>query len=300
VNLDPRDSALGIDVGGTKLAGVVIDADGAVLRSTKLETPTESAAVFVDALATLIEELCVDASLPLGIGMPGLVDLDGILRSSPHLACCVGLDLAAAFPARRVVVRNDAEAALIAEHRCGAARGVDDVLLLTIGTGIGGGLLMGGVLQRGAHGFAGEPGHLCVVPDGEPCPCGQRGCLERYVSGSALARLGRRAGLEGEELGAVEVMALAMAGDPTAQGAVATMGAWLGRGLASIVGVLDPGLVLLGGGTGAASDLLVDATRSSLASFVMGAGARALPEVRRVALGEEAGAIGMALLGAGQ
>ncbi len=299
MNSDPRDAALGIDVGGTKAAGVVIDAQGSVLRSATVPTPTTSATDFVEAITSLCDELGGGPSLPLGIGMPGLVNLDGVLVSSPHLGCCVGLDLADTFRERRVVVRNDAEGALVAEQRLGAAKGIEDALLLTIGTGIGGALLMGGVLQCGAHGFAGEPGHLCVVPDGEACPCGQRGCFERYVSGPALARLGRRSGLGGEDLDGVEVMAMAEAGDPMALSAVATMGAWLGRGLASIVAVLDPGVILLGGGTGSASELLCEAARGALANFLMGGEAREVPEIRRTALGEQAGAIGMALVGVG-
>lgn len=290
--------ALGIDVGGTKLAGVVVDSAGTVLRSAKHATPTSSPEAFIAGLETLIETLGVRDSVPIGIGMPGLVDSAGVLKSSPHLSACVGLGVAEALRGRHVVVRNDAEGALVAEHRLGAARGRDDVLLLTIGTGIGGALLMGGTLQLGAHGFAGEVGHLCVVPDGEACACGQRGCFERYVSGPALARLGRRAGLEGQDVDAAEVMALAMEGEPMAQSAVATMGAWLGRGLASIVNLLDPDSIVLGGGAGVASELLIDAARPALEQFVMGTGTRPVPELRRAALGEDAGAIGMALCGA--
>jgi glucokinase len=289
-------AALGIDVGGTKVLGVAVDAEGAILDRRRTTTPTERAEDLVAVLGDLIEQLGGRRETPLGIGLPGLVDRSGALLSSPHLGCAVGLDLAACFPDRPLVVRNDAEVALVAESSAGAARGVDDVVLLTVGTGIGGALRMGGVLQRGAHGLAGEPGHLCLVPDGERCACGQRGCFERYVSGPALARLGRRAGLGDEDLEGDEVLGMAEVGEPRAMGAVATMGAWLGRGLAGIVALLDPSLVLLGGGVGSASELLLDGAREALGAFTMGAPARRLPVLARAGLGEEAGALGAAEL----
>ena len=295
MNSSANDLALGIDVGGTKLLGVLLDGDGHVLRSLRAQTPTQSTDALLGALQNLVTALDAPLDTPVGIGLPGLVDRSGILRSSPHLGACVGLDLRGAFENRWVTVSNDADAALLAERDQGAARGVDEVLLLTIGTGIGGALVQGSQLSRGASGFAGEPGHLCVVPDGEPCACGQRGCLERYVSGPALARLGQRSGLGSDDLEGADVMAAAESGDERALAAVATMAAWLGRGLASMVTLLDPALILLGGGLGSASNLLVDGARGALGTFVMGAGSRPLPELRRTALGEQAGAVGMAI-----
>jgi glucokinase len=209
----------------------------------------------------------------------------------------------------RVAVDNDANAALLAEHRVGAAAGARQALLVTLGTGIGGAALVDGELLRGAHGAAGELGHVVVDADGPPCPgnCPNRGCLEAMASGTALARAGERAAerwpesgparelARGRELTGALVTELAHDGDAAAVEAVAEVGRWLGVGLSGLVNVFDPEVVVVGGGVVRAGDLLLDPAREELA-------ARALPPIAEsvrvvpAALGEESGMVGAALL----
>ncbi len=179
------------------MLGVVIDLDDptTVTRSTRVETPAGADAV-IDAVADLVDDLDVDSDVSVGIGVPGLVDGDDVFRYGPNLPDVVDIALGARLTdrlERRVCVDNDATCATIAEFACGAGVGHDDGLLLTIGTGIGGGLVVDGRVRHGAHGFAGEPGHMLIDPSGPLCPCGRRGCWERYASGSGLGRLGRDA-----------------------------------------------------------------------------------------------------------
>ena len=193
----------GLDLGGTKLLGVVLDpsTDGPPLLEEKVATPSGGPAV-VDALVDLTTRLAAQAEAQLGrsvhgvgLGAQGLVDRSGTLRSGPNLPGVVDLDFATALGDRvglPVTVDNDATCAAWGEHERGAARGCNHSVTVTLGTGIGAGITVKGELLRGAHGFAGEPGHMVVDPDGPLCPCGRRGCWERYASGSGLGRLAHR------------------------------------------------------------------------------------------------------------
>jgi glucokinase len=246
------------------------------------------------------------------VGLPGLVDLDGTLRAAPNLHGGVGARVrgpvaeAVGLP---VVVDNDANCAAWAEVVAGAGRGSSHVVLVTLGTGIGGGIVVDGRLQHGAHGFAGEPGHMVVDPTGPPCPCGRHGCWERYASGSALAWLARQAAARGDAPGVLalaggavddirgeHVATAGRLGDPAALAVFEELGRWLGLGVANLVNLLDPELVLVGGGLADVADLFLDHAREVVAGQVMGSADRVPALLEAASLGSAAGAIGAALL----
>ena len=187
----------GVDIGGTKCLGVVIDGAGAVLREERRSTPFGP-----EALLEVLDQLA-GALAPFdsfGVGAAGLVSTDGVWRAAPNVGGVWDFPIRDALVARLdcpVRVDNDATCATLAEWQVGAALGATDVVLVTLGTGIGGGMVSGGLLVRGANGFAGEPGHMVVDPNGPPCVCGRRGCWERFASGSGLARLAREAATGG-------------------------------------------------------------------------------------------------------
>lgn len=314
--------AIGVDVGGTKLLGVLADRGGALLAEARRPTPTLAGApgeALADEVVGLVGDLAASSGLaldaaPVGLGLPGMLSREGRLVFAPNLPSASGADLPALLAPRlghdRIAVSNDADAAVVAEHRLGAARGVDDVVMVTLGTGIGGGVLVDGRLVRGAAGFAGEIGHVVVDPNGPPCPCGKRGCWERYASGAGVARLAREAAIGGRlralvaELGDPEavrgedVTRAAAAGDAEAIAVLDDVGWWLALGFANLVAILDPACFVLGGGLSSASELLVPPTRRHLQGLLEGGERR--PEVRVLGalLGPRAGAIGAALLAA--
>ncbi len=234
----------------------------------------------------------------MGVAAAGFVDASGErVRFAPHLpwrdeplSAKLGTRLAGRVRGN-VLVDNDANAALWAEARFGAARDVRDAVMLTLGTGIGGAILAGGALYRGRNGMAGEFGHMQVVPDGRPCECGGRGCWEQYCSGRAVARAATEAG---STLAGPDLTAAAQAGDPAAVAAYAEAGRWLGVGAANVVAGLDPALVVIGGGVSAASDLLLDPARAAMAESLVGAGHRVLPDLLGAELGPLAGVVGVA------
>lgn len=290
---------VGIDVGGTKILTVAVDRvdPGRVLARHTAPVPGT-----VDGFVEAVVEgaRAVGVADTIGIGVPGLVDGGGVLRAAPHLGHLVdvpfGDRVAEALGIGCVAIDNDANCALRAEMAVGAAHDVDDVVLVTLGTGIGGAIAIGGVVRTGAQGFAGEPGHMLVDPAGPPCPCGRRGCWERYASGTGLVDLAAVAGLHvahGEE-----VIALARRGDAVAMGVVDRFAWWVGAGLASLADILDPGLFVIGGGLSADADLWIDAVRSTMATETLGGRCRTVP-VLVARAGPEAGAIGAALLVAG-
>ena len=260
--------ALGIDIGGTKVAGGVVAPDGTVLATARRSTPGASVADTEDAITAVVEELAArhDGDLVgVGIGAAGWFDRTGdTVLFSPHLAwrgSTLRADLAERLP-WPLWVGNDADAAAWAEYRYGAARGADLALMVTLGTGIGGGIVLDGRLQRGAHGIAGEWGHMRVVPDGRRCACGNRGCWEQYASGNALGAVARELG-ENSPATAVRLLELvdgqagrltgehvaraAADGDPAARELVTEVGTWLGQGIADLAAVLDPDVVVVGG-----------------------------------------------------
>ena len=286
---------VGIDLGGTKCLGVVIDAHGSVVNESRADTPQGGDAI-VDTLVAVVSQVVGERQIDgVGIGVPGLVNAEGVLRFAPNLPGVVELNVAARVGARvgrHVLVDNDANCAAWAERCVGAGRGRDHAILVTLGTGIGGGLVLGGQLHRGANGFAGEIGHMVVDPDGPECPCGQRGCWERFASGSGLGRLARDAGFARAE----DVTAGATRGDAAARSVMASFGWWVALGLANLANAFDPEVFVLGGGLVEAGDVLLDPVRASFADLVEAADHRPRIEIVAAELGEHAGAIGAALL----
>ncbi|MEN9552703.1 MAG: glucokinase [Actinomycetota bacterium] len=279
---------VGIDVGGTKCHGVRIDSDGTLLA--ELRYPTPHADDLISLLESMFRELGGETTL--GIGVPGLISHDGIIHASPNL---VGArDVPVGPELRRqtgiaVHVENDATSAAFAEWRVGAAAGTRDAIMVTLGTGIGGGIVMGGELHRGAHGFAGEIGHMVVERNGVPCPCGLHGCWERYASGSALRYLS--GGLSGEE-----VFRKFYEGDSAAQSVVNEFAQWIAVGLASLTNICDPEVIVLGGGVVESFNGDLSVIEKYLSQSLYSSAARPHPRLCSATLGERAGAIGAALL----
>ncbi len=304
--------AIGVDIGGTKIAGGIVDGDGRLLDSERRETPgndvgeTEAAIVeVVDALAQRHDARSV------GIGAAGWIAADrATVLFSPHLAWR-NEPLRDALAERirlPLIVENDANAAAWAEYRFGAARGYPVVVCVTLGTGIGGGLVIGGTVYRGAFGVACEYGHMTLVPEGRRCACGNRGCWEMYASGRALARDARELAAESpvaaarmlelagslDELTGPVVTAAAADGDPAARSICTTMGRWLGRGLANLAAVLDPSVFVIGGGVSRAGELLLASAREEFAHTLTGRGFRPQAAIAAAALGPDAGIVGAA------
>jgi glucokinase len=300
---------IGIDVGGTKCLGVLLDEDGVVVREARRPTPKEPVEL-VARLSELYDELGPADSL--GVGVPGLVTRQGMLRAAPHITKVADLPLRSLLVERlhrKVMIDNDATCALLAESTIGTAAGARDAVLVTLGTGIGGGVLAGGAIQRGCNGFVGEMGHMVVDPEGPDCPCGRRGCWERFASGSALARFGRVAAAEGrlpavlamvggdpERVKGEHVTAAARAGDEAALAILDGFGRWVGIGLVNLTNLLDPELFVLGGGLVELRDLIVEPIRRWLAELLYAPSYRPHPRLEIASLGERAGAVGAAML----
>lgn len=311
--------AIGIDIGGTKVSGGLVMADGAVADRARRDTPerSKSPRVVEDTIVDVVEELASrvtgrDRVVAVGVGAAGFVSADGArVVFAPHLSwrnepLRASLSTRIGLP---IHVENDANAACWAEWRFGAARGESQVVMITLGTGIGGAFLEDGRLRRGRYGIAGEYGHMQVVPDGRRCECGNRGCWEQYASGNALVREARgmieagspvaadlTARLEGEPglLTGPLITHAAREGDATAVELLADVGHWLGLGLANLAAALDPGLFVIGGGVSAAGDLLIGPARDTFARKLTGRGYRPMADVRAAYLVNDAGLIGAA------
>jgi glucokinase len=293
---------IGLDAGGTKLLAGVVDDGGAVLFRAVYPWPVgaslaEVCAAFRRAFADAREAAGdVDA---IGVGLPATMDIAaGVAVGCRHLAIAgfAFRDWFAGETGLPVHVDNDATLALLAEARSGAARGASDALMLTIGTGIGGGILSGGRLVRGARGAAGEPGHMTIDADGPECPseCPGRGCLEAFVSGPALVRMLP----DRSHAAAVDAVQAARDGDAAAADALTRMGEKLGVGLASLLNLLDPEVVVIGGGFGSdAGPLLVDPAERVARQRALEPAASKTRFVL-AELGEDAGMLGAALLAA--
>lgn len=279
---------VGIDVGGTKCFGVLVDSHGTVLQEVRYPTP--HASELIDLLEKMFHELGGETTL--GIGVPGLITADGVIKASPNMKGAHNIAVGPELRARlgiAVHVENDATVAAFGEWKSGAAMGARDAVMVTLGTGIGGGIVMGGQLQRGANGFAGEIGHMVVERDGVECPCGRRGCWERYASGSALKMLS--GGVEGKE-----VFENFHAGDPDAIAIVNTFATWIAEGLASLTNICDPEVIVIGGGVIESFASRIDVLEEKFSSSLYSSEMRPHPRLSPAALGERAGAIGAALL----
>ncbi|SDP23792.1 glucokinase [Nakamurella panacisegetis] len=313
---------IGIDIGGTSVRAAVIDDRCEVVASRRASTP-RTVTETEDVLSSLISELAGEYQVSAaGLAVAGFVSTDrSQVMFAPHLAWR-GDPVAARLEARLglpVVMDHDVNSAAWAEYRAGAAQGSPVALLVALGTGIGAGLVIDGAIYRGAHGVAPELGHVVVVPGGRSCPCGKNGCWERYCSGTALARTAREL-LDGLPVGDSDpidaavrassplarqdpsaitgtmVAAAAADGDAVALGAMADLSRWLGVGLAMATDILDPEVIVVGGGVAAAADLYLPSARADLSAAITGAGHRPEPRVVVAKFGDRAGIIGAALL----
>ncbi|WP_411292878.1 ROK family glucokinase [Streptomyces sp. CBMA123] len=306
---------IGVDIGGTKVVAGVVDGEGKVLEKLRTDTPhkSRSARVVEDVIVELVLELADRHDVhAVGIGAAGWVDAErSRVLFAPHLnwrnePLQQALSERLRFP---VIVENDANAAAWAEWRFGAGRGEDHMVMLTLGTGIGGAVVRDGYVDRGKYGLAGEFGHMQVVPGGHRCPCGNRGCWEQYSSGNALVRDARelvaeespvvqpllaRAGGTVEGITGPLVTEAAQDGDPTATELLYEVGTWLGVGIANLAAALDPGRFVIGGGVSEAGDLLIGPARDTFRRTLTGRGFRPEATIVHAALGNEAGLVGAA------
>ncbi len=304
--------AIGLDVGGTKIAAARVSADGTILERARVPSPATDPARILRDMVDVARKLATDDVAAVGIGAAGLVEsATGTLRFAPNLAWRdVGLtDHVGAALGLPTVADNDATAAAWGEYRFGAGRGARHLLLVTVGTGIGGGIVTDGAIYRGAHGFAAEIGHIIVEPGGPRCGCGNQGCWEQVASGQAIERAGREAaqryphsgiarlaeGVPGRVTGQVVTRA-AQDGDETAKAILAKVGRRLGEGIAGLVNVLDPEIVVVGGGAVAAGDLLLEPARRALGTSVEAPQARPRVGLVSAELGNDAGVVGAAAL----
>lgn len=306
---------IGVDIGGTKIAAGVVDGSGNILTTARRPTPRHDSGAVLNDVADVVNELQagIDGSVVgVGVGVAGGVDQSrSMVYFAPNLAWSqvpvrAVLEAATQLP---VVVENDGAAAAWAETRFGAGVGLDHVVMVTVGTGIGGGIVVDGHVMRGAHGVAAEIGHLNAVPDGRLCGCGRHGCWEQYASGNALVREARELASERRhEAGALlalgdgtpegvqgsHITRAALMGDPVAAEAFANVGTWLGRGLADLTAIVDPDAFVIGGGVSEAGDLLLASARRTLTEKVFGGSNRPLPQLLVARLGNDAGIVGAA------
>ena len=309
---DPHGEGVGVDVGGTKIEVVRIARDGSILARDREPTPSDGDACLATAMA-LAERMLTGDVVAIGVGAAGMIDFDrGVLRYGPNLAwrdLGVVEAFTTRFPGVPAMLDNDGNAAAWGEYRYGAGVDATDMLAVTVGTGIGGGIVHDGAMFRGAHGFAAEIGHFIVDPNGPMCGCGNRGCWETVASGSAITHAGREAvadhpdsrlasaaGGDPQAVTGKMVTTEAQGGDDLAIRILAEVGRRLGEGIAGLVNILDPDTVVVGGGAVEAGDLLLEPARRAYRDAVEAPEHR--PEVPIVAatMGNDAGAVGAAAL----
>lgn len=304
--------AIGIDIGGTKIAGALVDAEGQIVLEERVPSPAGDPEAMVDAVVGLIERLSANHEVVgAGVAAAGFIDADQSTiiyapniswRNEPFKA---KLEAKLSIP---VIIENDANAAGWAEYKYGAGRGYKHMVMLTIGTGVGGAVIADSRMLRGGFGIAGELGHIRVVPDGLLCGCGQHGCLESYASGSALLRAAKELASSGDPEGArlreieveagkltgLEVYQAILEGDAGALRILGDLGSWLGQAIGSLVAVLDPEVVVIGGGVSAAGDLLLNPIREAYLAHLPARGYRPELKIAAAEFVNDAGVVGAA------
>jgi len=304
--------AIGIDIGGTKIAGALVDAHGQIVLEERVPSPAGDPDAMVDAVVGLIERLSEGHEvIGAGVAAAGFIDADQSTiiyapniswRNEPFKA---KLEAKLSIP---VIIENDANAAGWAEYRYGAGRGYKHMIMLTIGTGVGGAIIADSHMLRGGFGIAGELGHLRVVPNGRACGCGQNGCLESYASGTALLRAAkelaasndpsgkrlREIEAEAGQLTGLEVYKAILENDEGALRILRELGAWLGQAIGSLVAVLDPEVVVIGGGVSAAGDLLLNPIREAYLAHLPARGYRPELKITTAEFVNDAGVVGAA------
>jgi glucokinase len=303
---------IGVDIGGTKIAAGVVDEEGSILETVTVPTPSTPEGV-VDAIAAAVRDVSTNHAVEaVGIGAAGYVDdKRATVLFAPninwrHEALKDKVEQRVGLP---VVVENDANAAAWGEYRFGAGQGHNDVICITLGTGLGGGIIIGNKLRRGRFGVAGEFGHIRMVPDGLLCGCGSQGCWEQYASGRALVRYAKQravaqpenaelllslgdgtpAGIEGHHISQA-----ARGGDPVAIDSFRELARWAGAGLADLASLFDPSAFIVGGGVSDEGELVLDPIRKSFRRWLVGSQYRPHAQVLAARLGGKAGLVGAA------
>ena len=304
--------AVGIDIGGTKIAGALVDESGTIVREARVPTPATDGDDIIDAVVALVEELTEGAeAIGVGVAAAGFIDAQqSTIVYAPNISWR-NEPLKAKLEARiplPVIIENDANAAGWAEFKFGAGRGSKHMVMLTIGTGVGGAVIADSRLLRGGFGIAGELGHIRVVPNGLLCGCGAHGCIEQYGSGTALLKAARQLADAGTDEGATlrnlrdqagelsgeQVYEAILEGDPGALRLLRELGKWLGETVASLTAVLDPQVVVIGGGVSAAGDLLLDPIREAYLENLPARGFRPELTVKAAEFVNDAGVVGAA------
>lgn len=304
--------ALGIDIGGTKIAGALVDESGQILREARVATPAGDGNAIVDAVVLLVEQLSAGESvIGVGVAAAGFIDADQAnILYAPNLswrnfAFKAELEAKLSIP---VIIENDANAAGWAEYRYGAGQGSRHMTMLTIGTGVGGAVIADSKMLRGGFGIAGELGHIRVVPNGRLCGCGAHGCIEQYGSGTALLRAARELADSNEtagsrlrqlrdefgELHGEQVYQAIVERDPGAIALLNELGSWIGQAIASLAAVLDPEIVVIGGGVSAAGELLLEPIRKAYLENMPARGFRPELELKVAEFVNDAGVVGAA------
>jgi glucokinase len=307
-------NAIGIDIGGTKVLGGVVTGTGEILATARRDTPREGGRALTEAIANVATELAQQYPVnSIGVSAAGFISSDRqTMLATPNISNWNGVNLVAELTEildKKIALENDANAAAWGEFKFGAGRGRNDLMMLTLGTGVGGGLILDGSVFRGAFGIGAELGHIRIVPEGHLCGCGIRGCLEQYASGSALMRHAREA-IDASPLlarnlldrgdGTIEglrgnhITEAARDGDPVAIAAFNTMATYLGSGIASLCAVIDPSCVVLGGGVIDAGELFLGPTRDAALRLIPFSGKHPYPEIVAAELGNHAGLVGVA------
>jgi glucokinase len=305
---------IGVDVGGTKVAAGVVDDEGRIVEKLRRPTPSTSPHETAMVIAEVVDILKgkYDEVEAVGLGAAGFVDESrSTVLFAPNLAwrdepIKKKVESQVGLP---VIVENDANATAWGEAKFGAGRGEDHMVMITLGTGIGGGLILDGELYRGRFGIGGEFGHFRVVPDGRRCGCGNRGCWEQYASGNALVAEARELArvspaLAGrllelgdgspEGISGPEITEAARGGDNAALECFRSVATWVGQGMADLAAILDPGAFIIGGGLSEAGDLLLDPARAAFENALTGRGHRVFADIRMAELGPDAGIVGAA------
>ena len=305
---------VGIDIGGTKVLGGVVDETGALIKRARRDTPAEGGVALTQAIADVALELMKDSEIEsVGVSVAAFISADRkTILATPNIKDWNGVNLDYELTSRiglPVVIENDANSAAWGEYKFGAGRGKENILMLTVGTGIGGGIVVNSNLLRGSFGIAAEIGHLRIVPNGLLCGCGAYGCFEQYGSGTALLRHAREAiqahpdrasnilnrgdgSIEGVKGSAITEAA--RDGDELALSIFETTGDYIGAGIASLAVILDPEAVVIGGGVIDAGDILLNPIRTGMEKYMPFAGKHPHPQIVAAQLGNEAGLVGVA------
>jgi glucokinase len=291
---------IGIDIGGTTIKAARVDTFGAVSESAKAKTPADDLSAMIVAIEGLVTRLRENASIAaVGIGIPGLRNArTRTIQMSPHIPCIREVNLEERLQERLgmpVVTENDANAGAYGEWRCGAGKGLRHMAYITLGTGLGCGLILSEELFRGISGYAGELGHIVVEPGGRPCACGATGCIETRVSATGIVQTAREAHIEGDISSAESIYKSAVEGNKGARTIFEETGRYLGMVCSNLINLLNPEAIVIGGGVMASGDLLLDAARDEVRRRAFPPSALDCPIVQSH-LWPDAGAVGAAML----